>query len=571
MNPISRWLGRVMLRAMKEGPWSVSGDGTTSWFGFETDPSGVSVTERTSLQSTAVWACVRILAETVASCPLYLYERSEKGGRRRAEDHPVFDLFAVAPNDRMTPMLYQQAIVANVAGWGNHYSWIERDGSGNVVSLTPLNPDKVTVEFKNRSGSQIIYKHEPTEGYERVPKMLDSFDVFHVSGLAHDGLKGISVVGANKDAIGLDIAQRRFGAKFFSNGSRPGGVLKHKEIIKDKQARQRLKEDWESMFQGERGWHRVAVLDGGLEFQPLSINPDDAQYVEQMQFSLEQIARMFGVPLVLLQSPEKGASYGAGIEQLMIGFTTYTLRPYMVRIEQEAKRKLLRREERKILFFEHLQDALLRGDIKTRYEAHTQARNWGFASINDVRRRENMDPIDEVWADDYIVPVNMAPARLLGQQVQPANPAAPVDPAASKSAREVLQSLLAQHLEQLVARQVSEVRKSLAEMDAAKFLGWTDSRHENLPGLAMSFLGPTLEGIASELDETEPRAWAESWCKRYANGSKAAILGAIRASVDRNLDRRTMIETLMDQWTERRAREVASVVFAKETNHEHAA
>jgi len=564
-------------RATKEGPWTVSDGGALSFLGFSDSntTSGMYVDEISAMNCTSVFACVRVISESIGSMPLVLYRR-EGDARRRADDTTLYDLLYYQPNPNMTSMVWRETLTGHVLLWGNHYSRIIRDRSANVTQLVPLNPSRMKVELS--SSNEVVYRYERSESEPEVPKILRSEEVFHVPGLGFNGLVGMSVIRANAETIGLSLAATKYGGAFFGNGSRPGGVIKSEKMLSP-EAKKALRESWEAAHQGVQRGSRVGVLDGNLQWQDVGINPEDAQFLEQRQFQTEEIARMFRVPLVLLQSPVQGAVYGAGVEALMQAFVTYTLRPYMARVEQEIHRKLLRDSEKKVLFAEHLTAALLSADLQSRYAAHVQGRSWGFLSINDVRRMENMDPLPGPEGDEYIVPANYVPADKVGalavtatqvptDDAEPEDEPAeePTDEPAEDDSRDLLEPLLLRELTKMVSRQATDIRKALDSKDAAAFSTWLETRYKSVPEWLADICGAALNAVYRARGEQHPAEREVEWCWTYAELSKREIEEAMRLSVDRDMDSRTAVLMLMDEWNKHRARTLAASVF-EEVRH----
>ena len=566
MNAVSRLLAGWIRRAV-EGSYRLDEAGISSVFGLAPDASGIAVTERTAMQSAAVFACVRVIAEAIASCPVYLFERRPDGGRRRASENPLFTLMADSPNPAMSAMVWEETAIANIQLWGNSYSYIEREGfTGGVARLIPLPPDQVTPDFADEAGRKIIYRFSGGRGYGSVPSVIRSEEMLHLVGICHDGLKGLSTIAANRDSIGLDMAQRKFGVSFFGSGTRPGGYLTTDKTLSP-EAMKVLREQFESKHQGQGNWHRWAVLPTGVQAKEATMDAEDAQFVAQMNFSALQIARIFRVPPVLLQMEVQGAVYGGGVEQLMIMFNTSTLRPLMVRIEQELNRKLIPENQRGQLFFEHDANALLRGDMKSRYESYTQGRNWGWLSINDVRREENLPPVDGPEGDQLMVPVNMTPASKLGETAPaPAAPPPPA-PAAGKeapgpmAARQALHAVLKRDLKLLVAREVKALRSGLEKREIGDFLGWLTGYYRDFETFSESLCG-TAVSAASGLD-------GGAWAAQLAEESLRELQATAEKCVDLSVDPRSAYQLQFEEWLEHKAERIASAIF--EEGEQHAA
>jgi len=366
--------------------------------------AGKAVTERSAMQMTAVYACVRILSEAIAGLPLHLYRYTEDGGKEKAVDHPLYLLMHDEPNPEMSSFVFRETLMTHLLLWGNAYAQIIRNGKGEIIALYPLMPNKMTVD-RDENGS-IVYEYyrdddEAVSGSGTV--LLSSYDVLHIPGLGFDGLVGYSPIAMSKNAIGMAIACEEYGAKFFSNGAAPGGVLEHPGTIKDPE---RLRESWNKTFGGSRNSNKIAVLEEGLKFTPISISPNEAQFLETRKFQINEIARIFRVPPHMVGDLEKSSF--SNIEQQSLEFVKYTLDPWVVRWEQSMYRTLLMPEEKSKYFFKFNVDGLLRGDYQSRMSGYAVGRQNGWMSANDIRELENLDriPADE-GGDLYLVNGNM--------------------------------------------------------------------------------------------------------------------------------------------------------------------
>ena len=323
------------------------------------------VSPSTALQVTAVFACVRILAETVAGLPLHVYRRLENGGKARAPDHYLYSLLHYLPNPEMTSFEFREVMMGHVCTWGNAYAEIEFDRAGRVRALWPLRPDRMTVKRVN-GRLQYIYKLSKPDSQGRTEITLRDEQVFHVHGLGSDGIVGYSPIHLARQAVGLALAAEEFGARFFGNDARPGVVLEHPGQLGD-EAHKRLRESWESRHGGLDKSHRVAILEEGLKVHEIGLPPEDAQFLQTRKFQVSEIARMFRIPPHMIADLERATF--SNIEHQSLEFVIHTIRPWLVRWEQEIYRSLLTPQERKTYFAEFLVDGLLRGDIKSRYGA----------------------------------------------------------------------------------------------------------------------------------------------------------------------------------------------------------
>ena len=374
--------------------------------------SGKAVTERSAMQMTAVYSCVRILAEAIAGLPLHLYRYTEAGGKEKAADHPLYLLLHDEPNPEMSSFVFRETLMTHLLLWGNAYAQIIRNGKGEVVALYPLMPNKMTVDRDEKG--QLYYSYTRSEGEAPTMKgstvVLHPEDVLHVPGLGFDGLVGYSPIAMAKNAIGLAIATEEYGAKWFANGAAPSGVLEHPGTIKDPS---RVREAWQSQFGGSSNSGKIAVLEEGMKYTPITISPEQAQFLETRKFQINEIARIFRVPPHMVGDLEKSSF--SNIEQQSLEFVKYTLDPWVVRWEQSIMRRLLTPEEKRTYYVKFNLEGLLRGDYQSRMNGYAIGRQNGWMSANDIRELENLDRIPaEEGGDLYLINGNMLPLKDAG-------------------------------------------------------------------------------------------------------------------------------------------------------------
>ena len=372
--------------------------------------AGKSVTERSAMQMTAVYSCVRILAEAVAGLPLHFYKYNEDGSKSKAIDNNLYHLLHDEPNPEMSSFVFRETLMTHLLLWGNAYAQIIRNGKGEIIALYPLMPNKMTVDRDDKGTLYYLYQRSQEEGKEAGTVTLSTRDVLHIPGLGFDGLVGYSPIAMAKNAIGLAIATEEYGAKFFANGAAPSGVLEHPGTIKDPA---RLRENWNSTFGGSANSGKVAVLEEGMKYTPISISPEQAQFLETRKFQINEIARIFRVPPHMVGDLEKSSF--SNIEQQSLEFVKYTLDPWIIRWEQSLNRALLSIEEKKTYFFKFNVEGLLRGDYQSRMAGYATARQNGWMSANDIRELENLDKISpEDGGDLYLINGNMLPLNKAG-------------------------------------------------------------------------------------------------------------------------------------------------------------
>ena len=378
----------------------LSGSSYNVLFGKTT--SGKNVNERSAMQVTAVYACVRILSESIAGLPLHAYRYLKDGAKEKAINHPLYRLLHDEPNPEMTSFVFRETLMSHLLLWGNAYAQIIRNGKGEILSLYPLMPNRMTVD--RASNGEIYYTYMVNDSDNPTLKAqgqvyLRKDDVLHIPGLGFDGLVGYSPISMAKNAVGMALACEEYGAKFFENGASPSGVLEHPSTIKNPD---KLRESWNSLFKGSGNSHRVAVLEEGLTFKPIAISPNEAQFLETRKFQIDEIARIFRIPPHMVGDLEKSSF--SNIEQQSLEFVKYTLNPWVTRWEQAIQRSLFLESEKREYFVKFNVDGLLRGDYASRMNGYATARQNGWMSANDIRELENMDLIpDELGGNLYLI------------------------------------------------------------------------------------------------------------------------------------------------------------------------
>ena len=373
---------------------------------FGRSAAGQAVNERSAMQMSAVYACVRILAESIASLPLHFYQYNDAGGKEKAINHPLYWLLHDEPNPEMSSFSFRETLMTHLLLWGNAYAQIIRNGRGEVIALYPLMPDRMTVDRDARGRIYYEYTRSDSDANTLGKKssvILLPEDVFHIPGLGFDGLVGYSPIAMAKQAIGMGLACDEYGASFYQNGAQPGGVLEHPNVLKDPK---RVRESWNAIYQGSKNAHRIAVLEEGMTYKPITISPEQAQFLETRKFQIDEIARIFRVPPHMIGDLEKSSF--SNIEQQSLEFVKYTLAPWISRWEQAIQRSLLLMSERTRYFARFNVEGLLRGDYQSRMNGYAVARQNGWMSANDIRELESLDMIpDEQGGNLYLINGNM--------------------------------------------------------------------------------------------------------------------------------------------------------------------
>lgn len=406
MGTVIDWI-RTRLGLERRATYSLRDPALVALFGGNESESGVVVTEQTALNYAAVWGAVRVISEGIASLPLHLYRR-ESNGRKRATDHPLYTVLHSMPCPNIPALCWRETIQAHALTHGNGYAEIERNSAGVPANLWILPPNMVYPAMAETGEVVYEYRHPQLGNHT-----LDSRNVFHIRGLSFDGLVGYSPVHQARESLGLGMAAQTFGARLFGSGARPSGVLEHPGTLSDDAAK-RLRNDFERIHSGLSNSHRVAVLEEGMKWQSLGFPPDEAQFLQTREYQVQEVARWFNLPLSKLRVP--GSGY-ASIEAENLVFISETLRPWLIRWEQEISAKLLMPWERSNYYAEFLVDAILRADQATRYNSYAVGRNWGWLSVNEIRALENLEPIP--GGEVFLQPLNMQPLNA------PMGPSAP--------------------------------------------------------------------------------------------------------------------------------------------------
>ncbi len=381
-----------LFRSSPENP-STSLSNPAAWLTglFGTSKTGVQVSEDNALTFSAVYAAVRIISETIASIPLNVYQ-ADGETRVKAVGHPVQDLLAKAPNSVSSTFTFREAMASNLVLHGNAYAKIEMNAAGRPTALIPLNPMKVEVK---------VVDGEKVYVFDKKHTYLD-YEILHFVGLSFNGLTGKSPLSMAREAVAIGLAAQEYGARFYSNGANAGGVITapgrlNTEVVK------RLRESWNRAQSGNSNSHSTAILEEGMKYEKIGLDPEAAQFLQSRKFQVNEIARIFRIPPSYLADLEN-SSTRANTEQQAIQFVRDCITPYVRRMEVELNRKLFREDEPNLYAY-FTMEGLMRGDQKARYEAYAVARNWGWLSVNDIRDLENLNPVE--GGDIYLQPLNM--------------------------------------------------------------------------------------------------------------------------------------------------------------------
>ncbi len=545
--------------------------------------SGVSVTANTALKTAAVFAAVRILAETLASLPLIVYKRQERG-KVRAPTHALSEILKSSPNDEMTSFEYRETLQSHLALHGNAYSTIETDGRGRVTELFPLRPDRMLQIVK--IDGRWAYQYQLPNG---KAQWFDEFQIWHLRGLASDGRIGYSPIHLMRQAIGLGLAAESFGARFFGNDARPGIALEHPGSLSE-EAHKNLRESFEARHGGLNKSHKIAILEEGLKIHEIGLPPEDAQFVETRKFQISEIARMYRIPPHMLA--DLGDATFSNIEHQGIEFVTHTMRPWLVRWEQSIQQNLMLPSDRRRYFVEFLVDSLLRGDTKSRFEAYSLARNNGWFSANDIRELENMNPID--GGDVYLVPLNMVPAEQLDDRAALRSKSGSGQDArivrTLKGRRRLISAsreLFEEALGRIIRREIQDLRKlskkhlksrNVPEFSLALNTFYDDHRTfiKNQMRPVFRSYGELAAGEAAGEVQADPMSDEDldDWADLYVDDFAAHHIGISTSEIRKLLadavaageDPAELLDVMLDEWDEGRSELVADIETVRSNN-----
>jgi len=413
--------------------------------------SGVKVNESSALKYTPFWAAVRVISGTVAALPFLVYKRTENGGRERIIDHPVYPLLHDRPNEYMDAITFIETRQAHVLTYGNGFAEIQRNGAGKPIALWPLLPDRT---FRKISPGGIPYYEVGVLTGQKVN--IPDYNVLHIKGLGFDGYTGYNVVAAHKEAIGYGVAVKEYAGRFFSNSANPGGVLEHPNTLSDPAAK-RLAESWNKESGGLTKAHRTRVLEEGMKWSQTGVAPEQAQALEVQKYTVDDCSRIFNIPPHKIGSLERATF--SNIEEQNIDFVASTMLYWFRKWEQECNYKLFLPGEKKSHFCEILVEGLLRGKMLARAQTYASARQWGWLSVNDIRRTENLNPIGPE-GDIYLEPANMKPAGSPDPKEMPA-PDNPEPDKHDDDIRNAHRELIEGQWTRVINKQINSLKKAV--------------------------------------------------------------------------------------------------------------
>jgi len=532
--------------------------------------SGVTVTEEKAMEHTAVYAAVRIIAETIASLPLHVYTEQD-GERKKAKDNYLYKILKRKPNNLMTSFTWREVMLAHLLLWGNHYSKLDLSNDGKIKAIWPLMPGQMQVKKRD---DRIYYKYSPADA---SPQMFEQAEIMHIPGLGFNGIVGKSVIKMARESVGLGLAAEEFGSRFFSQGAQPGGIVEYPGKLSD-DAYDRYKKDMRDQYSGLSKSHKLMVLEEGLKYHQTGIPPDDAQFLETRRFQVEEIARIFRVPPHMLADLDRATF--SNIEQQSINFVVNTIRPWLVRIEQVLNDSLLSDRNNKN-YIKFVVEGLLRGDAESRASFYNQMFNIGAMSINEIRDKEELNPIDN--GDQSFVPLNMLPLSSAAQEMVEEGEPEPEPEENSRELRQLIhkrsaatrrrirsryESKIRSAADNVVTREVNFVRdvmnKELKSQQAfrdkivAFYDEYPEEVMEEMRPVIYSLADAIAEEAAAEVDlddvdvEEFKREYLESMSGTHAGYSRGQLL-ALMNDADDMEEAAELIEGRLDEWDEKKA------------------
>lgn len=525
--------------------------------------AGVAITEKSAMNISAVFACVRVLAETVASLPLPVYRRLPEGGSEVAYDYPLYSVLHNKPNSLMTSFQFREVIMVHILLWGNIYILMNHNGYN--LELIPLFPWEMQIQSVD-GHLKYIYKNEE----------IPSDYLIHIPGLSFDGLVGRSVISFARESLGLSVAAEEYGERFFAGDASPSGVLTYPKRLGDDKVVKRLTASWKESHGGLNNKHKIAVLEEGMEYKQIGLSPEDSQFLGTRLFQIQEVARWFNMPLHKIQ--ELSHATFSNIEHMSLEYVQHTVRPWLVRLEQALNWSLFSEKNRLQYFTEFNVDGLLRGDIKSRYDAYAVLLDRGVLSANEVRKKENLNPQSGDQGDKYYIALNMIakdsyiqddPNRSISQKPQKRISHLKKDfQKRSMSARRKLgeqyESVFRDAFNKIVKKENRLIRESFKENDAQGFRDWLydqypEFKNEVLDGTAgvfSSFAEDLKPYLQDELGIDIGNEEYNRFVDKYSEGFSSRHVAQTRARLGGILNSEILeedLEALLTDWTEKRA------------------
>jgi HK97 family phage portal protein len=494
MGLLSRIFGRTETRAAPDfmpQQFGIFGGG-----GY--NDTGVSISEANAVICSAVWACVSIIGQTISTLPIHVIRKSDG---EKQYDHPLALSLSSQPNPYMTPAVFREVLMTNALLWGGAGAAVARDAAGHVESLYPLRSSDVRPV--RRAGELVYEARVGSNLYELTPDQI-----VYLLGWSMDGVTPMSPIHSGTQAVALDVAMGRYAAKAFGGGN-IGGILQMPKMSDD--AMKSFVESWRRNYTGIDNAFKVAALPDPMKFVPTAMNPETAQMTQARQNQVLEVARYYKVPPHLLGLMDKGSSFSS-IEQQNMFFAQQCIAPWCVKLEQELAAKGLLESERADLEVRFNLDALLRASTSERYTAYNTGRQGGWLSINDIRRKESLPPIE--GGDSYLEPLNMAPVGKPGALPPKLGP----DPAATRA-------LLTAIVQRFVTKEAKAVQRAATKRDTDQLRSWAATFYADHQQLVTEALTPALRAAGLTIDPAK-------LAKRHCDGGVNLIDAAIRQKLE---------------------------------------
>ena len=567
-----------------------------------TTPAGVTINHSKALGITAFWAGVRIISQTIAGLPCESFERTATG-RQRATEHNTYKLLHKRPNPYMTPFTFKEVRAAHCLTWGNSYAEIERDRAGRPIGLWPLLPDRTGVEIvEKRLLNQSLLGSMQDQADTDHAKIyytyingkriwLSADRVLHVPGLGFDGVRGYNVIKIHCDSLGLTMAANEYGAQFFGNSGRPSGYISHPGDPAPGE-REQLRAEWNQAHGGLTRAQRTAVLWGKMEFKPLSVPPEEAQFLLTRQMQIEEVARILNINPILLQQTSKQTSWGSGVEKFLVAYAKFTIMPWLEREEDVLSYDLFTEEEREKYYCKYNINELLRGDAETQAKVLEIKRRNGVINADQWRELDDENPLPDGQGKVYFVPLNWVPLDQISLKSEPAGePGKPplINNSVAKQSREQ-RSLVARkrlrdaHLaafedgaRRYVKRDTEALIKTVKKAfepggsePIALLNRWIEEfypvqqqyiKRTMLPlvtALATVMAAEAAEEVAAEPEDMAAftDAYTENMARREAGSSRGQVLALIQGTKEEDLQEALL--TRSAEWNENRPGKVAA-------------
>ena len=517
--------------------------------------TGRNVSPDTAMQSTVVFACVQIRADTIASLPLHIYKRLNPTGKEKATDHPLYKVLHERPNPEMTAKDFYSTMQLHLDLRGNAYAEKVYDNGGRLSELWPITPTRIRVERDKRT-QQLKYTVTLPDSGEMI---FGSDKIFHHRGLGGDGIMGYSKIKMAREAIGLSLATEEYGARFFGNGAKPSGILEHPGKLSGVNAKGNIRNSFEKEHQGLTKAHRLMILEEGMKYHQVGLSQEDSQYLQTRNFQGIEICRIFNIPPIMVGLENKSSTY-ASAEQFFLSFEKHTIRPELVGWEQRFRKELFDEDDIEH-FAEFLVTGLLRGDIASRYNAYSIGRNGGWLSVDDIRELENMNPLPDEQGKVYLIPLNVIPADQAGKMndkgKMPEKMPEEEEEIPMKKKKQMgraFQRLFQDATNRIIKRERADViRQSRKKQSKEDFEKWLDEFYEEHKEFIKRNISPVIISHAEIFggDENEK---INEFTERHINNSKKEILSLIN---DTNYDIETSLRQMFDNWEEKRTIEIA--------------